>query len=63
MGKRFGRNEGQRHSMTHSERVASRGETAQINADNAKTPEQKQMHQEEADMYKRIMKDRQRSER
>ncbi len=47
-GRRFGRNEDQRHSMKPSERVDSRGETARTHARNANTPEEKQMHESEA---------------
>lgn len=61
-GSRFGRNSGDRCSMTKSERISSRGEAAQTHARNASTPEEKQMHQAEADMYKRTAKVRRESE-
>lgn len=51
--RRFGRNEDQRHSMTPSERIGSRGEEAQTNANNASTPEERRMYQSQADACKR----------
>ena len=58
MGRRFGRNGNQRHSMTRSERVESKGETAQTHADNTSTPENRRMHQAEADGCERMAKTR-----
>ena len=53
-GRRFGRNEGQRHSMTHTESVTSQGETAQTNARNARTAEEQQMYESQAEMCERM---------
>ncbi len=60
-GSRFGRHSGDRCSMTKSERVSSRGETAQTHANNAKTSEERQRYQSQADMCERVVKGRQRS--
>ena len=55
-GARFDRNSGDRCSMTRSERVASKGETARTHAQNASTPEERRMHQAEADGCERMAK-------
>ncbi len=47
-GRRFGRNEDQRHTQTRTERVESRGETARTDAANASTPEEQQRHESQA---------------
>ncbi len=61
MGRRFGRNEGQRHSMTRSERVASRGERAQTHARNASTPEERRMREAEASACERMAEEHRKS--
>ena len=61
MGRRFGRNEGQRHTQTRTERVESRGETARTNADNASTPEQQRLFQAQADACERMTEERRKS--
>ena len=53
-GRRFGRNEGQRHGMTRTESVASKGETARTDAANASTPEEKQRYESQAEMCERM---------
>jgi len=53
MGRRFGRGENQRHSMTRSERVAARGKEAQTYADNARDEGSRRQHQAEADACER----------
>lgn len=53
-GRRFGRNEGQRHTQTLVERVESRGETARTDAANASTPEEQQMYESQAEMCERM---------
>ena len=57
-GSRFGRNSGDRCSMTRSERAESKSETARIHAQNASTPENRRMHQAEADACERMAKTR-----
>ena len=60
-GKRFGRLEGDRSTMTISERISSRGEEARTNAKHADTPEEKQRYRSQADACKRTLEDRQKS--
>ncbi len=60
-GARFGRNSGDRCSMTKSERIASRGVTAQTHANNANTPTERRMRQAEADACERVVNNRRKS--
>ena len=57
-GARFGRLHGQRSTMTPSEKMSSKGKTAQVHANNARTPEDQRMHQAEADGCERMAKTR-----
>lgn len=61
MGRRFGRNEGQRHNMTRSERVESRGKESQTHADNATNEGDRRQYQSEADACKRMAEEHRKS--
>lgn len=60
-GARFGRNSGDRCSMTRSERISSRGKTAQTHADNANTSTERRMYQSQADACERVAENRRKS--